>query len=95
MHTGQQLHTKVINFYPSQLCMALCISGLLQSDLSIWNKCKYIDYRNIIKFQVYLLFLAAGLLEGKAREKGQVTVYIFQQPIALSKTGRFQNNSDR
>ena len=30
MHTGQQLHTKVINFYPSQLCMALCILGLLQ-----------------------------------------------------------------
>ena len=37
MHAGQQLHTKVINFYPSQPCMALCISGLLQSDLSIWN----------------------------------------------------------
>ena len=29
MHTGQQLHTKVINFYPSLLCMALCILGLL------------------------------------------------------------------
>ena len=27
MHTGQQLHTKVINFYPNQLCMALCILG--------------------------------------------------------------------
>ena len=32
MHTGQQLHTEVINFYPSQLCMALCISGLLISQ---------------------------------------------------------------
>ena len=30
MHTGQQLHTKVINFYPSELCMALCISGNLE-----------------------------------------------------------------
>ena len=41
MHTGQQLHTKMINFYRSQLCMALCISGLLQSDLSIWNDRKF------------------------------------------------------
>ena len=37
MHTGQQLHRKLINFYPTQLCMALCISGLFQSDLSIWD----------------------------------------------------------
>ena len=46
-------------------------------------------------FQIHLLFLAAGLLQDKAREKGLVNVYIFQQPNALSKTGRFQNNSDK
>ena len=44
---------------------------------------------------MYLLFLAAGLLEDKAFRKGLVNVYIFQQPIALSKTGQFQNNSER
>ena len=39
MHTGQQLHTKVINFYPSLLCMALCISGLCNqiSQFGIWD----------------------------------------------------------
>ena len=42
-----------------------------------------------------MLFLTAALLEDKAREKSLVNVYIFQQPIALSKTGRFQNNLDR
>ena len=56
------------------------------------DKCKYIDARNIINFQAHLLFLAAGLLEDKARERGLVNVYIFQQPIALSKTGQFQIN---
>ena len=30
---------------------------------------KYIDVRNIINLQVYLLFLAAGVLEDKVREK--------------------------
>ena len=59
------------------------------------NKCKYIDFRNIIYFEVHLLFLAAELLEDKVREKGLVNVDIFQQPLALSKTGRFQNNLDR
>ena len=59
------------------------------------DKCKYIDFRNVINFQIHLLFLAAGLLQDKAREKGIVNVYIFQQPIALSEIGRFQNNSDR
>ena len=58
------------------------------------DNCKYIDFRNIINLQVYL-FLAAEVLEDKAREKDLVNVYIFQQPIALSKTGRFQNNSER
>ena len=56
---------------------------------------KYIDVVNIINLQVYLLFLAAGALEDKVREKELVNVNIFQQPIALSKTGRFQNNSER
>ena len=59
------------------------------------DKCKYIDFRIVINFQIHVLFLAAGLLHNKAREKGLVNVYIFQQPIALSKTRRFQNNSDR
>ena len=59
------------------------------------DKCKYIDVRNIRNLQVRLLFLAVGLLEDKAREKSLVNVYIFQQPIALSKTGRFQDNLDR
>ena len=52
----------------------------------------YTDVRNIINLQVYLLFLAAGVLENKVREKELVNVYIFQQLIALFKTGRFQNN---
>ena len=59
------------------------------------DKCKSVDDRNIISLQVHLLFLAAGLLDDKACEKGPVNVYIFQQPIALSKTGRFHNNSER
>ena len=59
------------------------------------DKCKYIDVTNRINLQVYLLFLAAGVLEAKVREKELVKVYIFQKPIALSETGRFQNNSDR
>ena len=41
-----------------------------------------------------MLFLAAGLLQDKAREKGLVNVYFFQRPIALYKTRQFQNNSD-
>ena len=49
----------------------------------------------MINFQTHLLFLAARLLQDKMREKGLVNVYIFEQPIALSKTRRFQNNSDR
>ena len=60
------------------------------------DKCKYIDVRNIISVQVHLLLFAAGLFEdNKAHGEGPVNVYIFQQPIALYKTGRFQNNSDR
>ena len=58
------------------------------------DKCKYIDFRNINNVQVHLLFLIAGLLEDKAREKGLVNVYIFQQLIALPKTGRFQTNAE-
>ena len=41
------------------------------------DKCKYIDVRNIINLQVYLLFLAAGVLADKAREKELANVYIF------------------
>ena len=59
------------------------------------DKCKYIDFRNITNFQVHLLVLAAGLLEDKAFRTGLVDVCIFQEPIALFKTGRFQNNSER
>ena len=42
-----------------------------------------------------MLFLAAGFLEDKAREISLVNVYVFQQPIVLPKTGRFQNSFDR
>ena len=59
------------------------------------DKCKYIDFINITNFEIHLLFLLAGLLKDKAFRKGLVDVYIFHQPIALSKTGRFQNNSER
>ena len=34
------------------------------------DKCKYIDVKTIINLQVHLLFLAAGVLEDKAGEKG-------------------------
>ena len=42
-----------------------------------------------------MLFLVAGLLEDKAFRKGIVDVYIFHQPIPLSKTEQFQNNSEK
>ena len=58
------------------------------------DKCMYIDVRNRINLQIHLLFLVAGVLEDKTREKGPVNVYIFEQTIALSKTGRVQNNSE-
>ena len=54
-----------------------------------------INVRNTINLQVHLLLLAAGVLEDKAREKGLVNVCIFQHLIALSKTGRLQNISER
>ena len=60
------------------------------------DKCKYIlDFRKITNFEIHLLFLVAGLLEEKTFTKGLVDVYIFHQPIALSKARRFQNNSER
>ena len=59
------------------------------------DKCNYIDFRNITNFEIHLLFLAAGLLEDKVFRNGLVNVDIFHQPIALSKTGRFQNISER
>ena len=58
------------------------------------DKCKYIDVINVTNFEIHLLFLLARLLKDKAFREGLVDVYIFHQPIALSKTGRFQNNSD-
>ena len=51
---------------------------------------KYIDFRNITNFEIHLPFLAAGLLQDKAFRKGLVNVYIFHQPIALSKTDDFK-----
>ena len=59
------------------------------------DKCGYINFRNMTNFEIHLLYLVAGLLEGKAFRKGLVDVYIFHQPIALSKTRRFQNNFER
>ena len=56
---------------------------------------KYIDFRNIINFEIHLLLLVAGVLEDKAFRKGLVDVYIFHQPIALFKTGLFQNSCQR
>ena len=49
------------------------------------DKCKYIDFR-YNKFPNSLVIFGCWLLEDKAREKGLVNVYIFQQPIALSKS---------
>ena len=51
-----------------------------------------IDFRNITNFEIHLLSLAAGFLEDK---RSLLNVYSFHQPIALSKTGLFQNNSER
>ena len=59
------------------------------------DKCKYIDFINVTNFEIHLLFLFLGLLEDKAFRKGIVDVYIFHQPISLSNTGQFQNNSER
>ena len=53
-------------------------------------KCKYIDFRNIINFRIHLLFLAAGLLEDKEREKGPVNVYIFSNPLLCLKQDDFK-----
>ena len=54
-----------------------------------------IEFRKLTNFEIHMLFSVAGLLEDKAFRKGIVDVYIFHQPIALSKTGRFQNNSEK
>ena len=55
----------------------------------------YIDVRNITNFEIHLLFLVAGLLEDKAFRKGLVDVYIFHQPIALSKTDKITLRDER
>ena len=54
------------------------------------DKYKYIDVRNIVNLQVYLLFLAAGVLEDKVREKELVNVFIFQQPMLYLKQDDFK-----
>ena len=41
------------------------------------------DFRNIINFQIHLLFLASGLLEDKAREKGLVKCLHFYSLLCL------------
>ena len=69
--------------------------GCIFTEFFCGDKCKHIDFRNITNVEIHLLFLAAGLLEDKAFKKGLVDVYIFHQPIALSETGRFQNNPER
>ena len=53
------------------------------------DKLKYIDSRNITNFKVHLLFLAAGLLEDKAREKGLVSGYIFSNLLLCLKQEDF------
>ena len=58
------------------------------------DKWKYIDVRNITNFEIHLLYLVAGLLKDKAFRKGLVDFCSFHLPIALSKTGRFQDNSE-
>ena len=54
------------------------------------DRCKYIDFKNRIDFPVHLLFLAAGLLEDKAREKVLVSVYIFSDPFLCLKQDDFK-----
>ena len=58
------------------------------------DKCKYIDFRNIINFQIHLLFSAAGLLQDKGRGKGPSQCLHFSA-THCSKTRRFQNSSER
>ena len=54
------------------------------------DKCEYIDFRNVINFQIHLLFLAAGLLEDKAREKSIVNVTFFSNPLLCLKQDDFK-----
>ena len=54
------------------------------------DKCKYIDVRNMTNFQIHLLFLAAGLLEDKAREKGLVYFTFFRNPLLCLKQDDFK-----
>ena len=54
------------------------------------DECTYIDFRIIISNEVHLLFLAAGLLEDKTREKGLVNVYIFSNPLLCLKQDDFK-----
>ena len=70
-------------------------TGCIFTEFYMVINVKYIDFINVTNFKIHMLFLLAGLLKDKAFRKGLVDVYIFHQPIALSKTGRFQNNSER
>ena len=70
-------------------------TGCIFTEFFVGDKCKYTDFRNITNFEIHMLSLVAGLLEDKAFRKGLVNVYIVHQPIALSKTGQFQNNPER
>ena len=55
------------------------------------DKCKYIDVRNIINVQVYLLFLAAGVLEEKVHEKKLINVStFFSNPLLCLKQDDFK-----
>ena len=49
------------------------------------------DFRNIINFQIHLLFLAAGFLQDKAREKGLVKMStFFSNPLLCLKQDNFK-----
>ena len=55
------------------------------------DKCKNINVRDIINVQVHLLFLAAGLFEDKAREKGLLNIStFFSNPLLCLKQDDFQ-----
>ena len=54
------------------------------------DKCKYIDVRDIINLQVHLLFLAARLLEDKARQKVPVNVAFFSNSLVCLKQDDFR-----
>ena len=54
------------------------------------DKCKYIDFRDITNLQVRLLFLVAGLLEDKARDRAQSMFTFFSNPLLCLKQEDFK-----